>query len=48
MKRILIIAAAVLAAASIAYAAGIKCYKCKGTGWDGSFKCLVCGGDGEI
>lgn len=47
MKQIAIIIAATLTTAALALA-GIKCYKCKGSGWDGNFRCLPCGGDGEI
>jgi hypothetical protein len=46
MKTIIIIVTAAITAIAIA-GTGIKCRTCKGTGWDGSFKCTPCGGDGE-
>lgn len=48
MKKtsIAIIVTAALAAIAIA-GTGIKCRTCKGSGWDGNFKCTSCGGDGE-
>ena len=46
MKTIIIIVTAALAAIALA-GTGIKCVTCKGTGWDGAFKCTSCGGDGE-
>ena len=46
MKTIIIIVTAALAAIALA-GTGIKCVTCKGTGWDGAFKCTSCGGDGD-
>jgi DnaJ-class molecular chaperone len=48
MKKtsIAIIVTAALAALAMAQT-GIKCRNCKGSGWDGNFKCTNCGGDGE-
>lgn len=46
MKTTIIIVTTILTAIALA-GTGIKCVTCKGTGWDGSFKCTACGGDGE-
>lgn len=47
MKKIVIIAISAACAVATAYA-GMKCWQCKGTGWNKDLKCLTCGGDGEI
>lgn len=50
MKTYIVIAVvAVSVLGAVAFAAGVKCQSCKGTGWsggNGQFKCAVCGGDG--
>lgn len=50
MKKYIVIAiVAASALGAVAYAAGVKCQSCKGTGWsggNGQLKCAVCGGDG--
>ena len=47
MKKKLIIASIIAAITATAYA-GAKCIQCKGTGWNGSYRCASCGGDGEV
>lgn len=47
MKKIVIIAVSTACAIATAYA-GMKCWNCKGTGWDKNLRCGTCGGDGEI
>lgn len=39
---------AIIAAASTAAYAWVKCPQCNGTGWNGNLKCFSCGGDGKI
>jgi hypothetical protein len=46
MKTIITIIAIALTYVALA-GSGIKCSNCKGSGWDGKFKCVSCGGDGE-
>lgn len=50
MKKYIVIAiVAASALGAVAYAAGVKCQSCKGTGWsggNGQLKCAVCRGDG--
>ena len=49
MKKAIIIAAISAAVVGAAFAKYIpqKCTSCNGTGWQGSSKCVSCGGDGD-
>ena len=47
MKKYIVSTIATIVLASAAYA-GAKCIVCKGSGWQGNYRCASCGGDGEI